>query len=128
MLRVIQIFEGQIISLYHPGNHVITTLSHRRNLRLLQIFLETGMKPELRYVNPFVKIGRKPLFLNSFTISLFLFCHCKVELKKLICLEVLVHCIDGAISLYFKYCCSFLENCITKINKNLCTNCLSQMK
>ena len=33
--RVIQVFEGQIISPYHPGNHVITTLSHRRNYKLL---------------------------------------------------------------------------------------------
>ena len=39
--RVIQVFEGQIISPYHPGNHVITTLSHRRNYRLLQNFMET---------------------------------------------------------------------------------------
>ena len=29
--RLIQVFEGQIISPYHPGNHVITTLSHLRN-------------------------------------------------------------------------------------------------
>ena len=41
VLRVIQVFEGQIISPYHPGNHVITTLSHRRNYMLLQNFMET---------------------------------------------------------------------------------------
>ena len=46
--RVIQVFKGQIISLYHPGNHVIMTLSHRRNQRLLQNFIETAMKPGLR--------------------------------------------------------------------------------
>ena len=54
--RVIQVFEGQIISPYHPGNHVITTLSHRRNYRHMQNFMETGMKPNLRYVNTFVKM------------------------------------------------------------------------
>ena len=57
--RVIQVFEGQIISPYHPGNHVITTLSHRRNYKLLENFMETGMKPDLRYVEPFVQIGKK---------------------------------------------------------------------
>ena len=56
MSRVIQVFEGQIISPYHPGNHVITTLSHRRNYRILcKNFMETGMKPDLRYVNHFFK-------------------------------------------------------------------------
>ena len=39
--RVIQVCEGQIISPYHPGNHVITTLSHRSNLGLLQNLMET---------------------------------------------------------------------------------------
>ena len=29
--RVIQVFEGQIICPYHPGKHLITNLSHRRN-------------------------------------------------------------------------------------------------
>ena len=57
--RVIQVFEGQIISLYHPGNHVITTLSHRINHRLFQNFMERAMKPDLRYVNLFVKIGKE---------------------------------------------------------------------
>ena len=54
--RVIQVFEGQNISPYHPGNHVITTLSHRRDHKLVQNFMETGMKPNLRYVNAFVKM------------------------------------------------------------------------
>ena len=36
--RVIQVFEGQIISPYHPGNHVITTLSQTRNYRLFAKF------------------------------------------------------------------------------------------
>ena len=39
--RVIHVFEGHIISLYHPGNHVITTLSPQRNHRLLLNFMET---------------------------------------------------------------------------------------
>ena len=30
--RVIQVFKGPIISPYHPGNHAVKTLSHRRNL------------------------------------------------------------------------------------------------
>ena len=70
MSRVVQVFNGQIIFPYHPGNNVITTLSHRRNHRILQNCMETKMKPNLRYVDPFVIFRKKKtLFPNNFAID-----------------------------------------------------------
>ena len=44
VLRVIQVFEGQIISLYHPGNHVITDNISIKNQTSVSVLQGLGVK------------------------------------------------------------------------------------